>query len=59
MSFGLGFSLSVGLSLGLDIGVGFSLGLSISLSDLVLVSISYKARNVTNIKTPGLAEGNW
>ena len=74
MSFGLGFSLSLclgpgfslspGLNLGfclrvgLDIGLGFSLGLSLS-SDLVLVSITYKTRNVTNIKIPGLAVGNW
>ena len=70
MSFGLGFSLSLclgpgfSLSLGLSLGfclrpgLGFSLGLSLS-SDLVLVSITYKTRNVTNIKTPGLAEGNW
>ena len=73
MSFGLGFSLSLclgpgfslslGLSLGfclrvgLDIGLGFSLGLSLNI-DLVLVSITYKTKTVTNIKTPGLAEGN-
>ena len=73
MSFGLGFSLDLclgpGFSLspglilgfclrvGLDIGLGFSLGLSLS-SDLVLVSITYKTKTVTNIKTPGLAEEN-
>ena len=53
MSFGLDFSLSLGLSIGfclrvrLDIGLGFILGLSLS-NDLVLVSITYKTKTVTN-----------